>query len=79
MESVVKRNSKISKIATNKKNSLAVRFPKHSIARNLLKKLSFPLAAPSANISSKVSSVSSKDVKEDFGKNIKYLSAERKK
>ena len=69
----LKRNSKISKIATNKKNSLAVRFPKHSIARNLLKKLSFPLAAPSANISSKVSSVSSKDVKEDFGKNIKYV------
>ncbi len=69
----LKRGSKISKIATNKKNSLAVRFPKHSIARNLLKRLSFPLAAPSANLSSKVSSVSSKDVKEDFGKKIKYV------
>ena len=39
------KNSKISKIATNKKKSLAVRFPKHIITRNLLKKLKFPLAS----------------------------------
>ncbi len=69
----LKRNSKISKIATNKKNSLAVRFPKHPVTRNLLKKLNFPLAAPSANLSSKVSAVCSKNVKEDFGKKIKYV------
>ena len=67
------KNSKISKIATNKKNTIAVRFPKHSVTRNLLKNLKFPLAAPSANLSSKVSSVSSADVKEDFGKKIKYV------
>ena len=69
----LKKNSKISKIATNKKNTLAVRFPKHPIARSLLKKLNFPLAAPSANLSSKVSAVSSVDVKDDFGKKIKYV------
>ena len=69
----LKKNSKISKIATNKKNTLAVRFPKHPIARSLLKKLNFPLAAPSANLSSKVSAVSSADVKDDFGKKIKYV------
>ena len=69
----LKKNSKISKIATNKKNTLAVRFPKHPITRNLLKRLNFPLAAPSANLSSKVSAVSSADVKEDFGKKIKYI------
>ena len=63
----LKKNSKISKIATNKKNTLAVRFPKHPVARNLLKKLDFPLAAPSANLSSRVSSVCSDNVKEDFG------------
>ena len=67
------KNSKISKIATNKKNNIAVRFPKHSITRNLLKNLKFPLAAPSANLSSKVSAVNSNDVKEDFGKKIKYV------
>ena len=69
----LKKNSKISKIVTNKKNTLAVRFPKHPITRNLLKKLNFPLAAPSANLSSKVSSVSSADVREDFGGKIKFI------
>ena len=69
----LKKNSKISKIATNKKNTLAVRFPKHPLTRNLLKKLNFPLAAPSANLSSKVSTVSCNDVKEDFGGKIKYV------
>ena len=69
----LKKNSKISKIATNNKNTLAVRFPKHPIARNLLRKINFPLAAPSANISSKVSAVSSSDVRDDFGKKVKYV------
>ena len=69
----LKKNSKISKTVTNNKNTLAVRFPKHPITRNLLKKLSFPLAAPSANLSSKVSAVSSADVREDFGNKIKYI------
>ena len=69
----LKKKSKISNIATNKKNTLAVRFPKHPVTRNLLKRLDFPLAAPSANLSSKISSVRSADVKEDFGKRIKYI------
>ena len=69
----LKKNSKISKIATNNKNTLAVRFPKHPVARNLLRKINFPLAAPSANISSKVSAVSSSDVRDDFGKKVKYI------
>ena len=68
-----KKTSKISKIATNKKSTLAVRFPKHPVARNLLKYLKFPIAAPSANISSRVSAVTSSDVKDDFGKKIKYI------
>ena len=69
----LKKNSKISKLVTNKKKTLAVRFPKHPITRNLLKLLKFPLAAPSANLSKKVSAVCSSDVKEDFGKKIKFI------
>ena len=69
----LKKNSKISKFVTNNKKTLAVRFPKHPITRCLLKKLNYPLAAPSANLSSKVSAVSASDVKEDFGKKIKYV------
>ena len=41
--------------------------------RNLLKKIDYPLAAPSVNLSSKLSAVCSNDVKEDFGKKIKYI------
>ena len=69
----LKKNSKISKLVTNKKKTLAVRFPKHPITRHLLKELKFPLAAPSANISKKVSAVCSSHVKEDFGKKIRYI------
>ncbi len=68
-----KKKSKISKVATNKKNTLAVRFPKHPVARILLKHLKFPIAAPSANISSRISAVTSSDVKDDFGKKIRYI------
>ena len=69
----LKKNSKISKNVTNKKNTLAVRFPEHKIAKKLLNKLSYPLAAPSANISTKISPVSSEDVKDEFGKKIKFV------
>ena len=69
----LKKNSKISRFVTNKQNSLAVRFPKHTLFRNLLKNLDYPLAAPSANISSGLSSVQASDVIEEFGSNIKYV------
>ena len=69
----LKKKSKISKIATNKKKTLAVRFPRHKILRKLLEQLKYPLAAPSANLSSKVSAVTSDDVKEDFGKKLKFI------
>ena len=69
----LKENSKISKYVTNNKKSLAVRFPKHTIFKNLLKQLDYPLAAPSANITTKVSAVKAKDVKEEFGNKIKYI------
>ena len=69
----LKKNSKISKYVTNNKKSLAVRFPKHSLFKNLLKQLEYPLAAPSANITTKVSAVKAADVKEEFGKKIKYV------
>ena len=69
----LKKDSKISKYVTNNKKSLAVRFPKHPILKNLLKQLDYPLAAPSANITTKISAVKANDVKEEFGKKIKYI------
>jgi len=69
----LKKDSKISKYVTNNKKSLAVRFPKHPQLRNLLKQLDYPLAAPSANITTKVSAVKANDVREEFGNKIKYI------
>ena len=69
----LKNKSKISKNVTNKKKTLAVRFPKHSLTRKLLKELEYPLAAPSANISTRISPVSKEDVKDEFGKKIKFV------
>jgi L-threonylcarbamoyladenylate synthase len=69
----LKKDSKISKYVTNNQKSLAVRFPKHTLFKNLLKQLDYPLAAPSANIATKVSAVKAKDVKEEFGNKIKYI------
>ena len=69
----LKKKSQISKYVTNKKKTLAVRFPKHSITRLLLKNLNYPLAAPSANLSTKVSAVEPKHINEDFGNKIKFI------
>ena len=69
----LKKGSKISKFVTNKQKSLAVRFPKHPLFRKLLKSLDYPLAAPSANMSTRLSSVKATDVIEEFGSKIKYV------
>ena len=69
----LKRNSRISKNVTNNKKNIAVRFPKHPLTRRLLKVLKYPLAAPSANLSRKISPVSKKDVVDEFGKKIKFI------
>ena len=65
--------SKISKIATAKKKTVAVRIPKHKVVRKLLNILKVPLAAPSANISSKLSPTCANDVAEEFDNQIKLI------
>ena len=69
----LRKNSKISKFVTNNQDTVAIRFPKHRLFRKLLKNLNYPLAAPSANISSKLSSVQPSDVRQEFGNKIKYV------
>ena len=72
---VLKKNpqSRISKAATAGRKTVAIRFPKHKIAQNILKITNKPLAAPSANISTKLSSTCAKDVYEEFCKKIKII------
>jgi L-threonylcarbamoyladenylate synthase len=69
----LKKESRISKIVTNNKTTVAVRFPKNKLTQKLLKILNYPLAAPSANISTNISPVSAEDVREEFGKKIKFI------
>ena len=69
----LKKESRISKIATNNKKTVAIRFPNNKITQKLLKILNYPLAAPSANISTKISPVSASDVREEFGNKIKFI------
>ena len=59
--------------ASAKLKTVAIRFPKHKIARSVLKNTNYPLAMPSANISSSVSPVSAQDVYEEFKKKIKFI------
>ena len=44
-----------------------------SLFKKLLKSLNYPLAAPSANISTRLSSVKASDVIEEFGSKVKYV------
>ena len=69
----LKKTSKISKKVTNDKRNLAIRFPNHKIIKYLLKQLNFPIAAPSANLSTSISPVTKTDVVEEFGKKIKHV------
>ena len=68
----LKNDSRISENVTNKKKTIAIRFPSHKLTRSLLKFLEFPLAAPSANLSKQISPVSKSDVIDEFGKKIKF-------
>jgi len=68
-----KNKSKISNLATANLKTVAIRFPKNKMIRSLLKKLNFPLAIPSANLSSNISPISAEDVDDEFGKKINFI------
>jgi L-threonylcarbamoyladenylate synthase len=68
-----KPKSKISKFVNGNKKSIAVRVPNHRVSRKLLKILNIPLAAPSANIFSKLSPTCAKDVVDEFKNKINFV------
>ena len=68
-----KDKSKIQSSVTANLNTVAIRFPSHRTTRSILKKLNFPLAMPSANLSSGISPVNAKDVSDEFKKKIKMI------
>jgi L-threonylcarbamoyladenylate synthase len=68
-----KLKSKIQPTASANLDTIAIRFPNQRIVRSILKKINFPLAMPSANLSSNVSPVCAEDVADEFKKNIKFI------
>ncbi len=72
---VLKKNktSKISSFASANLDTVAVRFPDHKVIRTILKSINFPLAMPSANLSSGLSPVNAFDVFEEFNKKINII------
>ena len=72
---ILKKNtkSKIHSMVTANLDTVAIRFPSNRVIKTILKFSDFPLAMPSANISSGVSPVSALDVFEDFKKELKII------
>ena len=68
-----KNKSKVSSLVSAKLDTIAIRFPSHRVIRSILKKINFPLAMPSANISSGVSPVRAKDVADEFKNRLKFI------
>ena len=68
-----KKKSKIKSSVTADLDTVAIRFPNHRIVRSILKKINFPLAMPSANLSMSISPVNALDVADEFKKKIKLI------
>ena len=68
-----KKKSQIVSLVSAKLDTVAIRFPSHKIIRSILKSIDFPLAMPSANISSNISPVNAEDVADEFKKNINFI------
>ena len=68
-----KKHSKISNYATAKLNTVAIRFPQHKVIRKILRNTDFPIAMPSANLSSGLSPVNAIDVFDEFKKKLKII------
>ncbi len=73
-----KRDSKISSIVSNKKSFVGCRIPKNKIALKLLKNIDFPIAAPSANLSTKVSVTRYSDIDMKLKKKIFVIKGKSK-
>ena len=63
---ILPKRSNIPEIVTGGKDTVGVRIPNHPVTLSLLKQLSFPLAAPSANPFNRISPTSSDHVKAYF-------------
>ncbi len=70
---VLPKSNLVPDLVTSGHATVAVRMPKHPMAIELLSKLSFPLAAPSANPFGYVSPTTAQHVQDQLGNKIDYI------
>jgi len=70
---LLKKKSIIPDLVTSGLDTVGIRCPNHPLTQQLLKKLSFPLAAPSANPFGYVSPTTPQHVNEQLGHKISYI------
>jgi L-threonylcarbamoyladenylate synthase len=70
---VIPKSNRIPDIVTAGTNAVAVRIPLHSLTLELLSKLNFPVAAPSANLSGYVSPTNARHVESQLGDAVSYI------
>jgi L-threonylcarbamoyladenylate synthase len=70
---ILEKQDKIPNIVTANKNTVAVRMPNHPLILELLSKLNFPLAAPSANPFKLISSTKASHVYDYFKDDLKCI------
>jgi len=70
---ILKRNKIVPDIITAGRDTVAVRVPKHDVARALIKQSGVPIAAPSANISQTPSGTKIEHVINDFNNKIEVV------
>ncbi len=70
---LLEKNNKISDLLTAGSPLVAIRIPSHPLCQKLLKKLPFPLAAPSANPFGYISPTTASHVEQQLGEDIPYI------
>jgi L-threonylcarbamoyladenylate synthase len=68
-----KKDSGISSLVTRDIDSIAIRMPSHIIALEILAKANVPIAAPSANVSGRISPTTAENVCEELGDKINLI------
>ncbi len=69
----IDRNNPLAKAISHNGNTIALRYPSHPLALDLLKKFNHPILAPSANKSGGVSPTSASHVRLDFETDLKKV------
>lgn len=70
---VLPRGKMVPDLATSGMETVAIRAPKHPVARALIRELGLPVCAPSANRFGRISPTSAADVMEELGERIDLI------